>query len=414
MKKLIILTVIIIIGLVCIATFSLLRQTPVDCIMIEQKDYENRIEEEGTIVSSEEITLYSMINEKVSKINVTEGQSVNKGDVLLTIDDTLLKYQLAILNGQKDSLLGKKLSEGEKVSEYEINAQKTSIDLAESDLSDAVKHYEKCRILFSEGAISKDEFEIAEKIKNTAEKNYLIQKATLGSLEFSNTITLGLEKQYMGSLEQIEAQIDLLKYQIDQCIIRAPIDGVVCELNYKETETVSPETPLVTIFKPLEYEAEIYVLSEDVVSLNEEMKVEIIRKQNSKEEIFEGKIQSISPIATKHFSTLGIEEQRVKISVRIDNENNSILRPGEKIEATFISAANKDSIIIPKEAIFPHDLGYGVWLIKNGKVVIQPIEEGVEIGSNIMIKNGIQAGDYIVYPLKDLILREGMRVKMKK
>src|SRR4029077_6044846 len=54
----------------------------------------NQIKVTGTLLSNEEVTLQSQIAGIVSHIYFTEGNHVNKGDLLIKIDDAQIQAQL--------------------------------------------------------------------------------------------------------------------------------------------------------------------------------------------------------------------------------------------------------------------------------------------------------------------------------
>lgn len=410
MKKKVIISVgMILLVLICMIGLFALRPAKVNGIKLEKEDYTDVFEEDGEITVRDEVPVYAMLQKKVAGVKVEEGQIVKQGDVLFTIDDTELGFQMENLLGQKNALLGQKTSEGEKTNVHQIDAQKGNVELAKANLADAVKKYKDCITLFNQGCISKYELEAAKKLKGDAEKNLKIQNATLQSLQSDNFMTPGVQKQYEGSLQQINSQIDLLNYQIEQCLVKSPIDGTVCELHLKKGEIPSLDVAVLKVFRPENYKVEVFVLSKYVVGLRENMQADIIRKIKGQEVRFSGSIENIAPTAVETVSTLGLIEQRVKVIVSIDGNCADVLRPGDNVDVVFTAYTKKDCLIIPKEAAFPVTDGEAVWVIEDGKAVLRVIEKAYEADQKIVIESGLSEGDYVVYPLDDIEIEEGMR-----
>ena len=397
--------------LIIIGGYTILKPVSLSCIEIEAKNYNDLFKEDGKVTAKESVLLYAPIDEKVVEVNVTEGQVVKKGDMLLSFDQTNLLFQLENLKGQKSALLGTKLAEGEKVDVYKISAQKDAVALAQSNLNQATTQYERDKILFDQDAISKLAFEASEKLVKDARENLELQNAMLNSLNKTNELTKGSSKQYEGLLQQIEAQIDALQYQIDQCSIVAPMDGVVSEFSLKSGDRPMAGSQIMRLFVPDEYEVEALVLSEDVADLKIGAETEIIKKTKGEDQTLSGTIKAIAPTAVETVSTLGLIEQRVKVTLSLVTDQTTLVRPGDKVEVHFISFSAPDSIVIPKDAIFPLNNSDYVWIVKEGKATLREVTKVYEADQDVVIGKGLESDEKVIYPLKNLKIREGLSVK---
>ena len=79
--------------------------TKVKTLLVEPQASERRIETTGNIMAEEEVVLYPETQGRIIKINFTEGSQVNKGKLLLKINDSDLQAQL------KKAMATKKLKE---------------------------------------------------------------------------------------------------------------------------------------------------------------------------------------------------------------------------------------------------------------------------------------------------------------
>lgn len=419
MNKKIVIIVAVLVLLLGTGGYMAIQPKTVECIEVQSENYKDVFKEDGKVIANDEAVLYAATNEKVSEINVEEGQIVQKGDVLLRFDHKTLEFQLENLIGQKNALLGQMQSENEKVDPYKLEAQEKQIEIAQSDLDKATNDFEKYKTLYKESAVSKNELDSAEKLYKDANRNLEMQTDILSSLRANNKLTSGSKKQYEGLIQQIDAQIESLQYQIDQCTVIAPMTGIVSEFDLKLGDRVMPQTPILKVFDQSGYKVEAYVLSADASGLKEQSTVQAIKKVKGQELMVNGYIDSIAPTAVTQVSTLGVEEQRVKVTIKLEDDTlasdeNLSLRPGEKVDIEFTAYALDNCLVLPKDAVFesPDDQNVDyVWMIKDGKATLQPVEKIYETTRKVVVNGGIQNGDVVVYPLKGVSLDEGMAVK---
>ncbi|MBI5215939.1 MAG: efflux RND transporter periplasmic adaptor subunit [Ignavibacteriae bacterium] len=70
------------------------QQISVEFVVVQPESFSERVQTVGTILSNEEVEIRSEISGKIEKILFTEGTKVNKGDVLIKINDDELQARL--------------------------------------------------------------------------------------------------------------------------------------------------------------------------------------------------------------------------------------------------------------------------------------------------------------------------------
>jgi biotin carboxyl carrier protein len=141
----------------------------------------------------------------ISEIPVSEGQSVQKGDVLLVSSHYNIREKQKI------------------VAELEYNLAKTDLEIAKNKsqkCKEKLGRHEK--MLFSK-AVSRQEFENIQ--KESAEADLVLEKQKI-------------------SLQIAEQKIELCKDLLEQCQIRAPMDGTILIINGKVGEQSRPHEGL--------------------------------------------------------------------------------------------------------------------------------------------------------------------------
>lgn len=77
------------------------QKVAVDVFVVSPQVYQNRITSTGTIVPNEEVELFSEVAGRVTSINFQEGARVQKGKLLLTVNDQEMQAQLQKLQSNQ-------------------------------------------------------------------------------------------------------------------------------------------------------------------------------------------------------------------------------------------------------------------------------------------------------------------------
>lgn len=332
-----------------------------ELLTVKKEDLAKTFKEEGIVRAEKETLVYSLYGGKVKNIPVKEGDAVKAGAVLATFDSQELLYQIQNLQGQLRSI------------EAQKNLQELTIDL------------ETKKLLYDSGVISKKEFEEAE---NTINSDY-----------------------YPALISAVKAQINQINYQISQRNAVSPLAGTVAELQIKEGMVVTPAAPLLSIFSGSSHKVEAYVLTEDASRIQPKMKVNLIQDNRSGDVVFTGTVERIAPSAVEKLSTLGLIEQRLKVTIAPQIPQDLILKPGYALDIEFTLDKQEGQLVVPKTVLFPYQDGDALWVVKGGKAAIRPVRKGFENEKNVAISEGLQEGDLIILNPKLEGLKEGKKIR---
>jgi len=344
---------------------------------VKPRSIAKTFEEKGEVVSSVQRPVYPACGGKIISLPVAEGQVVKKGDLLVEIDSEELRLQLETLKAE--------LAESQLI--------QLSVEQAQRELEAATKRLERVARLYQEGAVTESEYEEVKRAVEAAENNLQQQK-----------------KLYTKSSEALEAQINLLKHKIDSCRVTAPISGTVSNLTVKEGQVVSPASPMMTVFQRDSYEVEVYVLAGDAGQIEKGMKVKLVWEESGGDVEFEGAVEAVAPSAVETVSALGLEEKRVKVTVKPAVPDGLELRPGYELDVVFTTEKQENKLVVPKTALFPYEGGEALWVVRGGKAKVQPVETGFENERDVVIEDGIKAGDLIILNPQLEGLKEGKKI----
>ena len=177
------------------------------------------------------INIYPEVPGLVTQVLVHEGQQVNAGTTLLTIDDTVQKANAAQLKSQSEAALALLNELKAQPRKETLAIAKAQVDLAESNLKVARDQYDKRHASYDidPKSISKDVVDTAQNTLNqatsaldVARRQYELTKAGAWQYDIQNQ-----QRQY-DALKQsyIAAYALLQKYAI-----KASVNGVVLAVN---------------------------------------------------------------------------------------------------------------------------------------------------------------------------------------
>ena len=207
---------------------------------------------------------------------------------------------------------------------------------------------------------------------------------------------------YDAALSQVnlfEANINVLKAQIDKTVIRAPFAGRLGLRLVSEGAYVSPTTIIGTLQETDKIKIDFSV-PEDYANLVKVGKV-IDIKTNSSTEDLSATISAIEP-------QINTATRNIKVRAR--------LTKGEISPGAFVKVLLNEKlkgIVVPTNAIIPDALSNQLVLVKNGKAVFQNVVTGIRNSDIVEITDGLKIGDTIVVS-GVLYVRPAGSVKIKK
>jgi HlyD family secretion protein len=269
--------------------------------------------------------------------------------------------------------------------------------------------------------------------RKTYEANLVLARARFVQAELSHARVESLYAQKLVSAEQFEAskaaydmakaQSDEAQDQYDKTTIRAPISGMVTQLNIEEGEAVMigtmnyAGTVLAVLADMSRMQALIDVDEADVVSveLGQPAKVFVDALPDTS---FAGHVTRIAYMPTQNVLSATQQTTTFEVEVTLDTTAPA-LRPGMNVRAEITTAKLDSVLVIPVQSSGRRDVKgketETVFLVKGGKAVLTPIRTGKTSETEMEVVDGLKPGDEVVTgPYKTLSkLTDGERVTGK-
>lgn len=379
----------------------------VETSIVEKGEIKQYIEDIAVVQSNKRQTVYIEGVGKIDSIKVKVGDSVKKGDVLLTIDKADLELKLKDANSQIEAAKAHLASTDSSNYVNKIEIAEAALDTAKVNYESISRDLNNAKTLFEAGAISEQEFNKAEDAYKTAEvtlksANIQVEDAKDGAPEY-------LKDGYVAVIEQAVILRDSVMREIKKQQVLASIDGIIIEKFVEENSIGATGTAafLIGDIKSLELEAN--VLADDVYKVQIGNEVEVSGKAMGVS-ILKGKIVKIAPEAKNITSSLGVNQKRVPVTIEI-NDDTGLLKPGYDMDTKIITEIKSDALVVPDSSVFDYKGNSCVFVVDSGKAVIRQIKKGIESEKTIEVLEGLNQGDIIILK-PDNNITEGMKIKI--
>jgi membrane fusion protein (multidrug efflux system) len=212
-----------------------------------------RVTTDNAYVDADVAQVNALTSGPVAQVRVEDTQAVKKGDVLVVLDDTDRRLELA----QSESALGQV---ERKVRGYQatdtalsgqLSARQADVERARADLARATKEYERRLPLAETGVVSGEEMTKVKTAMESAQASFAAAEASLraaqGSREANQVLIEGVPLEQNPEVTAARFRVDQARVALERTVIRAPVDGVVAKRSVQVGQMVQPGTPLMTV-----------------------------------------------------------------------------------------------------------------------------------------------------------------------
>ena len=417
-KVLIIIAVVIVLAAVVGANLYFKRETGlnVNAEALRNRDLEALVSASGKIQPKRQVNVSANTTGKVTRVAVEEGQRVKAGQFLLEIDPRSLDSQLA--RGEASVAAAQSSLQQSRAS---VQQTRAGLDLARQNLK-------RTQELWKEGLTTKEALDRAENDVQVREAEIKTREQEI----LTNEQRIKVE----------EAGLATTKYNLNQVIISAPMDGLVTRRSIEEGETAvlgtmnNAGSVLLVIADMSVLEAEVEVDETEIpsVTLGQIAKVMI---DAVPDRTFKGHVTEVgnSPIQTSTQNTGQRQATTFKVVITLDEQVPDV-RPGFTCTAEITTATRKQVVSVPIQALTVREMLYndkgemvreqpqrrrrgnavetpvsasnepppghtrketeGVFVVIDGRGVFTPVKVGIAGEQYFEVLSGLKAGDQVI------------------
>lgn len=360
----------------------------VEITKIEPIDITETVSATGKIQPEVEVKLSSEVSGEIIELPVVEGQSVEKGELLVRINPDIYQSNLQrVRAGYQNS--------------------KANYAQTQANLKQAEADYKRNKTLFDKGVISKSEWD-------GIVSNYEMAEANKESSYYS--------------MQSSAASVTEAQDNLGRTNIFAPMSGTISKLDVELGERVvgtqqMAGTEILRVANLDNMEVEVDVNENDIVkvSVGDSTIVEVdayLKKE------FKGVVTEISNTADNELTTDQVTNFKVKVRILKDSyadlmkgkaENYSPFRPGMTATVDIITNKRNNIVGVPISSIViksdttatkksfvskpsdPDEKKYECVFVKDGnKAKLRVVKTGIQDDSAIEITEGLAEGDVVI------------------
>ena len=332
------------------------QAVPVTVATAIQKDIPVQLRAIGNVEPYSTVSVKSQVVGQLAHVHFVEGQRVDKGALLFTIDPRPFEAALR----QAEANVARDVAEARNA---EVDAKRRTQ-------------------LLAQGFVSRDEYDQSQ------------TKAASSA----------------AAVKADEAAVENARLELQYCYIHSPIDGRVGQLLVHEGNVVEANDTLLAVINQVR---PVYVS----FSVPEQDLPEVRQRAAQGKlpvQAFVPHHDGTPIVGDLSFvnNTVDTTTGTVLLKALFPNDDES-LWPGQFVDVAVTLAVHRDAVLVPAEAIQVGQQGQYVFVVAaDDSAVVRPVVPGDRTGSEIVVTQGLTAGERVVTE-GQIRLAPGMTVQIK-
>lgn len=322
----------------------------------------------------------------VLQVHVQRGESVKKGEALITVGSAQARDELSAAQTRVNAAQAEldTLQAGGRATE--LAEIESGLQRARAELSSAQAEVTTLERLVAKKAATQAELTAA---KNTARQAQ--QQIDSFERRRSALVTQPDRRAAEARLAEAQAAVQSAGRRVSESLIRSPMDGVLYALDVRQGAYVEPGAVIARVGRLDRMRVTVYVDEPEVGRVAKGMPVTITWDALPGRE-WKGSVESV-PLQVVPVGTRQVGE----VICLIDNPDHSLIA-GTNINAEIRSKEVASALTLPKEVLRREGNQTGVLKIVDDKLVWQPVKTGVASVTRIEILGGVTESDKVALP----------------
>ncbi len=431
--------ILIVAAVVCVvvgvgAAVTLAPGEPVDVVVAANGSIEEYIDERAITRLPRTYLISMPYAARIEEIALSEGDRVEKDnpdkplvrmvpeDLKLAVDEA--EAAVERLDASIAENLSKDLEELQMRQSYEVvRSMRDTIKAAETRVESGTekKAYNKRRFdrldqAYKSGAITEEEhdrvyldyvtagFDLAQdelvlRITQALTVAIEIVPEMINQMVKDKSLTDAVLKKQRA---EAAAAFEQVKLRQQRGTIVSPVDGVVLRRYVTDERFLGAGEPLLEIGRLEDLEIEAELLSVDVVDAKVGNPVEIYGPAVG-DVPAKGRVAKVYPAGFTKVSSLGVEQQRVKVVVAIDHEDLQRLtqergiQVGYRVRVKIVTAQRQGALVVPRSSLFRGaDNHWQLFVSEGNRARLRIVEVGLMNDRLAEITSGVQPGEKVI------------------
>jgi HlyD family secretion protein len=321
----------------------------------------------GVLKSKDQYQAYASVSGIIKQIFITEGDTVKKGDLILTISNEIQK-----LNTENARIVSdyNELS----ANQGKLNEAASLIEFAGNKLRNDSAIYYRHKSLWDQQIGTKVELEQRELAWQNSKNNY-----NSALIRYND-----LKRQLNFAASQARKNLSISQTLANDYALKSEIDGIVYTISKLKGEIVSPQTSVAVIGSAEKFILEMQVDENNILMVRTGQKV-LVNLDSYKGKVFDAVVTRINPLMNERNKTFMVEAEFVKKPER--------LYPNITFEANIIIEEKSGAMLIPRTYLLQDSM-----VIKSNGDTVQ-VKTGLKDYRKVEILSGITPDDELIKPV---------------
>jgi HlyD family secretion protein len=353
-----------------------------------RQDLSSWITSNGKVEPIEPHVIQAQLNTFVESLNVKEGQTVARGQTLLTLDVTDAQSELAHMREQLVSAEDERKVAAAGGPPEEVAQLQTDLAKAAIEISRLRRERESLERLYAKQAATRQELEQNKTaLENAEATERLIQEKKNGLAQRSS---LQAERASLRA-DQARHSIESLQEKVNSAKVVSPVSGTLYSLPARVATFVRTGDALAEVADLTRVRARAFVDEPEIGSLKEGQPVEVTWDA-SPNRTWGGQVQQLpATIVARGSRSVG------EVLCSIDNSDVELL-PNTNVNVRIQTGKHENSLVIPRGAIRTDgDMRY-VFVVDHGRLRKQEVALGISNATIYEVVEGITEDDLVALP----------------
>jgi multidrug efflux pump subunit AcrA (membrane-fusion protein) len=352
----------------------------------------------GSLVADEQTDVSPSVAGKVVAIGVDLGSYVERGAMIVRLDDVDSRIRLEQTQSQveqaraavrqAEAKIGLRPGQRFDPSQVaEVGSARVALELAEKQL----RRFER---LIETGDVSRSSYDQQKAQRDQLREQYeaALQRARQDYAAVASA---------RAAVTTAETQVAQARRTLSYALVFAPISGYVAERPADLGEYVSPTSKVATIVRtnPLRMRIDIPEQAISEVRVGQSVSVSVSAYADR---AFSGRIARISPNVTAASRTLTVEAE-------VENGDGA-LKPGQFATVRIQQPTSAPAVLVPARAVHTEGTSSHLFVIKNGRAEQRLVQLGQTEGDLVEVRTGVAADEQVATSNIEL-LSDGMAVR---
>ena len=350
---------------------------------VQQGQFTINVRGYGALVPKEIHWISTDINGRVKQLWVKPGDSVKRGDILVSLQNPQLIQKKEETTWELEALIAEKKAERVALESQLFQLKTTLLETdAEFESTKLVLDAQEALIKAGNSTISALDHSKTKLTMKNIELRQNLQAQQYKKMEENLEAHIAGAKARLNkmrkTLQQVQGQVDALD-------IVATSDGVVQEMELELGQQLTSGDGVAKIARLNDFQAELKVQELQVQNIQQGQKVKIDTRTST----VNGVVERIDP---------NVVEGTVKVEVNLQGELPPEARPDLSVEGTIAIADKKDTLFVKRPVFASENTQAYVYRVDNNSKTAQRVK--VEFGqvstNTVEILSGLKAGDRII------------------